>query len=147
MTERIERIEALLDEAEPAAIELVGELLELYGDGLARVMALAGEPLAAELAGDELVSHLLVLHDLHPLPVRARAEAAAAGAGAELLTLEDGVARLRVRASGCRSSATAGVERAVRAAAPEVERVEVELDERPVIPVETLTVRRGAAAQ
>ncbi|MFC7583814.1 hypothetical protein ACFQYP_08650 [Nonomuraea antimicrobica] len=54
--ERIERIEAMLDEAGPAAVELVKELLALYGEGLARILALAGEAVAVEVAADELVS-------------------------------------------------------------------------------------------
>ncbi|MEV0387028.1 hypothetical protein [Nonomuraea sp. NPDC050643] len=143
MSERIERIEELLDDADPAAIELVRRLLELYGDGLARVMTLAGEPLAARLAADELIFPLLVLHDLHPLDTRARVESALAGHDADLTHLEDGLARLRVRGSGCRVTAA---EQAVRAAAPEVERIEIEGTERPLIPIESLTVRRGAGS-
>ncbi|MCF6469654.1 hypothetical protein FAF44_14820 [Nonomuraea sp. MG754425] len=143
-SERVARIEALLEAADPAAIELVGELLGLYGEGLARVMDLAGESLGAELAADELVSHLLLLHDLHPLDLRARVEAALPGA--EILAVEDGLVRVRVRASGCGSSAVSAAEQAVRAAAPEADRVEVEVGpgERPMIPVESLTVRRAA---
>ncbi|MDF5751750.1 hypothetical protein [Spongiactinospora sp. TRM90649] len=145
MSERIERIEALLESADPPAEELVRELLEMYGEGLARVMALAGEAVAAKLADDDLVGPLLVLHDLHPLDLRARVTAALPQ-GASLVEVGEGLVRLRVGASGCRSSAVATAERAVRAAAPEVERVEVEADTRPVIPVDTLTVRRGAQA-
>ena len=80
-SERVTTIERLLDEVEslpdPQARELatnlVAELLELYGEGLARVMDRAGDPeangLARELAEDELVSHLLLVHGLHPVPI------------------------------------------------------------------------------
>ncbi|GAA3667896.1 NifU family protein [Nonomuraea antimicrobica] len=141
--ERIERIEAMLDEAGPAAVELVKELLALYGEGLARILALAGEAVAVEVAADELVSPLLLLHDLHPLDTRTRAEAAVAGLGGEIVSVADGLVRVRVRSSGCRTSATAEVEQAIRAVAPEVDRVEIEPDERPLIPLDTLTIRRG----
>ena len=75
--ERVARVEALLDDlealADPAAretaLELVQALLELYGEGLARIVApsqSATTAAGAALAGDELVSHLLLLHGLHP---------------------------------------------------------------------------------
>jgi hypothetical protein len=145
----LERAESLPDaEARETATELARALLDLYGEGMARIVGAVAErddgTLAAALAADELVSHLLVLHDLHPLDARARVEAVAARLGADVLAVEDGLARLRVRPSGCRSPATPALEQAVLAAAPEVERVEVELDERPLIPVESLTVRSGA---
>ncbi|MFC4120591.1 hypothetical protein [Nonomuraea zeae] len=151
MNERIGRIEAMLDEAGPAAIELVKELLDLYGEGLGRVMTLVGEEPAARLAADELVSPLLLLHDLHPLDTRARVEAALAGESADVLAIDGDLVRLRVRPTGCRSSAAAqapALRAAVRAAAPEIERVEIELEhaEPPLIPLDTLTVREAPRA-
>ncbi|QFY13124.1 hypothetical protein GBF35_47035 [Nonomuraea phyllanthi] len=140
MSERIARIESLLDTAGPAATELVGELLGLYGEGLARVMELVGEDHAARLAADELVGPLLLLHDLHPLDTRARVESALAGSAADVLAVEADLVRLRLRAGGCRSSAD-GLRQAVRDAAPEIERVEIELADQALIPVESLAVR------
>ncbi len=146
------RVEELLDRAEalpdPAARELVLELaqalVEMYGEGLARTLrGLAngngGDPLA-RLADDELVSHLLILHDLHPEPLDARVRGALAevrpyleshGGDVELLAIEGGTVRLRLEGScsGCPSSALtlkSSVEEAIFAAAPEVEAVEAE---------------------
>ncbi|MEV4106667.1 hypothetical protein [Nonomuraea sp. NPDC049695] len=144
MNERIDRIEALLEQAGPAATELVGELLDLYGEGLARVMAVAGEEAAARLAADELVSPLLLLHDLHPLDTRARVETAIADSSADVLAVEEDLVRLRLRAGACRSS-TAAMRQAVHDAAPEIERVEIEFADTALIPVESLAVRRAPA--
>src|ERR1700736_560461 len=81
-----ERVEALLAElrshAGPqvaaTAEELVSCLVELYGAGLAEIVKIvgsdqdAGQRLMGRLAGDPLVESLLLLHDLHPLPVADR---------------------------------------------------------------------------
>src|SRR5689334_23860379 len=98
----IERVEALLDEVEtfPArereiATELVSALLDMYGEGLARIVAACNVPVE-----DELVSHLLLLHGLHPVPVEQRVTRAldevrpylvAHGGGVELLGVSEGV--------------------------------------------------------
>jgi Fe-S cluster biogenesis protein NfuA/nitrite reductase/ring-hydroxylating ferredoxin subunit len=150
--EHVERVEALLDEVESLedpsardkATELVQALLDLYGEGLARVMARASEAdggrLAAELAGDELVAHLLLLHDLHPLSLERRVREAldevrpyleSHGGDVELLGVEEPVVRLRLRGSceGCPSSAMTlklAIEDALFKAAPEIESVEAE---------------------
>ncbi|MEV1168782.1 hypothetical protein [Nonomuraea sp. NPDC049784] len=144
MNERIDRIESLLEQADPATTELVGELLALYGEGLARVMTIVGEEAAAHLAADELVSPLLLLHDLHPLDTRARVETALAGSSADVLAVEEDLVRLRLRAGACRSS-TAAMRQAVQDAAPEIERVEIEFADTALIPVESLAVRRVRA--
>ncbi|MGW0808739.1 hypothetical protein [Nonomuraea sp. NPDC002799] len=146
MNERIGRIEALLEQADPATIELVKELLDLYGDGLGRIMAAVGEETAALLAADELVAALLLLHDLHPLDARARVTAALAGTSADVLAVEDDRVRLRLPATGCRSSAAAersALREAVLDAAPEIQQVEFEsgLAPAPLIPAASLTVR------
>jgi Fe-S cluster biogenesis protein NfuA/nitrite reductase/ring-hydroxylating ferredoxin subunit len=149
---RVARVEELLDEVESLgearaaakATELVQALLDLYGEGLARVLAHAaeagGESLPATLAGDELVAHLLLLHDLHPEPLEERVRDAleevrpyleSHGGDVELLGVGDGVARLRMRGScdGCPSSATTlklAVEDVIHKAAPEIEEVRAE---------------------
>ncbi|MBF8187990.1 NifU family protein [Nonomuraea sp. K274] len=147
MSERIGRIEALLETAGPAATELVKELLDLYGDGLARVMAIVGEEQGARLAADELISSLLLLHDLHPLDIRARVRTALAGGSAEVLAIEGDLVRLRVRPTGCGSSAaTSALRQSVLDAAPEIERVEIEFADTSLIPVESLTVRPATTA-
>lgn len=151
--ERVARVEALLEEIEgledPAArataTEVVTALLDLYGEGLARVVATVAARdeegvLAAGLADDELVSHLLLLHGLHPVPLEARVRGAldevrpyleSHGGGVELLGIEEGVVRLALQGScsGCPSSSATlklAVEDAIGKVAPDVERIEAE---------------------
>ncbi|MGI8552629.1 MAG: NifU family protein [Dehalococcoidia bacterium] len=170
--QRMQRIEGLIksfEVADPAtrarAEELVQLLLELHGTGLERVLDLiseTGEPgmaLIDELAGDELCSSLLLLHDLHPFDLETRIARAlegvrpylaSHGGNVELLELrEDGI-RLRLEGSGhgCGSSTMTlknAIEAAVYAAAPDLARIEVEgVVEEPVarasgfVPIEQL---------
>ena len=139
MQAQVERIETLLDELEgqPRVTELVQALIELYGEGLRRIAARLD---LREVTGDELVDHLLFLHGLHPVPVEERVAGAleemrpyldAHGGDVRLLGIEDGVVRLQLQGScsGCPSSAVTlrhGIESAIYAAAPDVERVEAE---------------------
>ncbi|MFD8563031.1 NifU family protein [Streptosporangium canum] len=147
------RVEALIAElatlSDPVtrakAEELVRVLVELYGAGLERVVEIVTDAQAAEvlhrLATDDLVSGLLVLHDLHPLSTAERVRAALDAVrphlglhegGVELLGVDEtGVVRLRLQGTcrGCPSSqlaVTSAVERAVLQAAPEVAGVDVE---------------------
>jgi Fe-S cluster biogenesis protein NfuA/nitrite reductase/ring-hydroxylating ferredoxin subunit len=127
------------------AIELVQAELDLYGEGLARVVAHVADrdedgALARALAGDELVSHLLLLHGLHPVALEQRVHGALAevrpyleshGGDVELLGIEDGVVRLAMRGScdGCASSTMTlklAIEDAIAKAAPDVEAVVAE---------------------
>ncbi|MEU1390303.1 MULTISPECIES: hypothetical protein [unclassified Nonomuraea] len=121
---RIGRIESLLERAEPPAVELAQALLDLYGEGLTRIMAAADDDLAARLAADDVVAHLLLLHDLHPIDVRTRVEDALRGTGVEVIAVEGDLVRLRL-ADGDGGSSADAVRRAVRDAAPEVEQVEI----------------------
>ncbi|MCC5579073.1 NifU family protein [Microtetraspora sp. AC03309] len=159
----LERVESMTDpDARATVTELLQPLLELYGEGLSRIMAAAatvsGTALVDTLAADELVAHLLLLHGLHPSDtetrVREAVERAApqlGGATAELVGVEGGVARVRLRGrGGCRSSAPAmraTLEEAIRDAAPEVARVEVEEAAPPpaVIPADSLLRGRTGA--
>ena len=132
--------------AAAAAEELAGLLVGLYGDGLARIVAVAGESgqagaeLMAKLTEDPLVESLLLLHDLHPLDTGTRIQRAldqirpylgSHAGGVEYLGVTDGVARLRLEGSchGCPSSTVTvrlAIEDAVKNAAPEVTEVAVE---------------------
>lgn len=166
-----ERIELLLEASAAAgpvarerAEELVRLVVELYGAGLERVLEIAydagalDDDLLAALAGDELVSSLLLVHGLHPYGVRERVERAlddvrpylgSHGGDVRLLDVtDDGVVRLQLLGScdGCASSAATlelAVDGAVRAAAPEVVRIDVQSGTAAagVIPVEQLTSR------
>jgi Fe-S cluster biogenesis protein NfuA len=146
--ERVARVESLLEavdgledpRARETATEAVGALLELYGEGLARVVSHVAArddgdgSLAEALVADELIAHLLLLHGLHPVPLEARVRGAldevrpylaSHGGGVELLGVEDGVVRLRMEGScdGCPSSSVTlklAIEDAVHKAAPDV---------------------------
>jgi Fe-S cluster biogenesis protein NfuA/nitrite reductase/ring-hydroxylating ferredoxin subunit len=168
-----ERIELLLEAstangpvARERAEELVRLVVELYGAGLERVMEIVhdagglNDEVLAALARDSLVSSLLLVHDLHPHGVEERVEHAledvrpylgSHGGDVRLLEVTDeGVVRLQLLGScdGCASSSVTlelAVEDAIRAAAPEISRIDVE--EQPkessggLISVESLTSR------
>jgi Fe-S cluster biogenesis protein NfuA/nitrite reductase/ring-hydroxylating ferredoxin subunit len=148
--ERVARVDALLEDVEGAigavpvdtAIELVQALLDLYGEGLTRVVGHVAArdddgALAQAFAGDELVSHLLLLHGLHPVPLETRVRGAldevrpyleSHGGDVELLGIEEGVVRLAMRGScdGCASSAATlklAIEDAIQRSAPDVDAV------------------------
>ncbi len=129
--ERVEELLATLrsGEAREVAEDLVRVLMDLYGDGLARVVTMLrehDEALLGAIAADDLVASLLVLHDLHPddTDCRIRRALVPFDLVEYLGTDVSGVVRLRLR-GGCRSSAQAVVERAVLDAAPEVVSVEI----------------------
>lgn len=161
--DEIVRAENLLSDlgsgAEPVpgthAIEAVQAVVGLYGECLSRLLRCveqAGQPeLVAEFARDELVSHLLLVHDLHPVGVVERIGAALAEVqrafGAEslrLLDVRDGVARISAAVRGCQSTATqvrTAAQEAVAEAAPELDRIEIRTtapQPSTVIPVEDL---------
>jgi Fe-S cluster biogenesis protein NfuA/nitrite reductase/ring-hydroxylating ferredoxin subunit len=158
--ERVGRIDAILEavdgladpRARETATEAVQALVELYGEGLARLVAHVADHddgrLAEALAADELVAHLLLLHGLHPVPLEARVRGAldevrpylaSHGGDVELLGIEDGIARLRMEGSckGCPSSAVTlrlAIEDAIEKAAPDLEGIEAEGAVEPAAP-------------
>jgi hypothetical protein len=159
--EMLAGLENLPDSTAAAVAEgTVGAVVELYGQCLARVVGHAADDpsMLRRLAEDELVGHLLLVHDLHPAPVAERAAAALEAArpqleragvlGAELLAVEGAVARVRLTAgTGCgcglpERPPESLVHDVLAGRAPEIERVDVETvprsAPRTVIPVETL---------
>jgi Fe-S cluster biogenesis protein NfuA/nitrite reductase/ring-hydroxylating ferredoxin subunit len=150
--ERVARVETLLEALEGAgasvprdsALELVQALLDLYGEGLRRLVSVVAQrddgEVAAALADDELVTHLLLLHGLHPVPLEARVRGALAevrpyleshGGDVQLLGVDDGVVRLAMEGScsGCPSSTVTlklAIEDAIYKAAPDVDRIEAD---------------------
>src|ERR687895_269172 len=158
LQERVARMETLLGEIEALkdpdarskAAEVVQVLLELYGEGLSRMMEVVARGEDSQrtfeaFAEDELVSHLLLLHGLHPVDVETRVVQAleevrpyrqSHGGNVELLGVEGGVARVRMQGScdGCPSSAMTlklAIEEAVQKAAPDLEGIEAEGVEEP----------------
>jgi hypothetical protein len=118
----VARVERLIDEAGEECLPVVSALVEMYGEGLARIAAALPPDVLGEVASDPLVSYLLILHDLHPVSAenRVREAIGATGAYAVVLGVEDGVVRLRAADDGRRQV----IEEAVARAAPDVERVE-----------------------
>jgi Fe-S cluster biogenesis protein NfuA/nitrite reductase/ring-hydroxylating ferredoxin subunit len=171
---RIERLDGLLEQLErtpgataASALEAVELLAGIYGEALSRVMlrVSSAPELVRQLVGDELLSHLLVLHELHPGSVHERVDRAlddvrpylaSHGGDVQLASIEDGVAVVRLSGTcqSCASSAATlelAVRDAVLAAAPELTRVEALAggsgSSQAVIPVESLFRRPGREAR
>lgn len=151
LVEQVQQLTAELERVEdPAARDcadrLASAIVQLYGEGLERIFAVLGEEgLSAaaareRLVQDGVVASLLLIHGLYPVPLQERVAAAldsvrpyleSHGGGIELLGIEEGVARLRLRGScdGCAASAAtleAAVERALQEAAPDLAGIDVE---------------------
>jgi Fe-S cluster biogenesis protein NfuA/nitrite reductase/ring-hydroxylating ferredoxin subunit len=99
-----------------------------------------GARIASELADDPLVATLLLIHDLHPIPLEERVQRAldsvrpymdSHGGNVELLSLDDRVARIRLQGSCSDCSASSvtlelAIKQALEDAAPDLEGLEVE---------------------
>ncbi len=169
--ERLTRLESLLGQIEQGsgpgselALEAVATLTAIYGEALARVMTRLDTlpEAAADLAADELLAHLLILHGLSPVPAAERIAAAledirslaaTQGADIRLAGLDGGVARVELRVHGCSSAAATlrhAITQVVLAAAPELATVEVEsvpaAAEPALIPVEAVLRPRQVPA-
>ncbi len=148
---RVQELQARLDSAEDQATrdvaeELVSAVVQMYGAGLERIVGALfdagadGERVAAALSEDPLVAPLLLIHDLHPVPLADRVQDAlehvrpymeSHGGNVELLSLQDGVARISLRGScsDCAASAMTlelAIKQALEDAAPDLEGLEVE---------------------
>ena len=145
-----DRIQTLLDAtsaggtvARERAEQLVREVVELYGAGLARIMATVGDradrATVDRLVADDLVASLLLVHGLHPHDLRRRVADAldrvrpylgSHGGDVHLLDIVGDAVQLQFAGSckSCPSSAVTlelAVADAIRAAAPEVSSIEV----------------------
>lgn len=145
----IRKLEASADpESLATARELVQSLMELYGAGLERIAeALSkhgapGQEIFDSLGRDELVGNLLAANGLHPLGIETRVQRALeklvprirSQGSVDLLGIDEGVIRLRLRStgSGCGSSAgslKSAVEEAMYEAAPDLVRLTIEVVE------------------
>ena len=148
------RIEKLVQEvaefpdphARATAQELVQALLDMYGEGLARLLEITAETEASGLAlidtfaSDDLLSSLFLLHGLHPLDIETRILQAldevrpylkSHGGNVEFVRVEDDIAHLRLEGSchGCPGSTVTlklAIEEAIYKAAPELNGLQVE---------------------
>jgi Fe-S cluster biogenesis protein NfuA/nitrite reductase/ring-hydroxylating ferredoxin subunit len=164
--ELIERIGGLTAELEGIedperrrlAEELSDALMDLHREGIERMLAAVGpEAARRELADDEVVRVLLLLHDLHPEPLEERVRAGletvrpymeSHGGDVELLGVEDGIAHLRLVGScnGCAASASTlelAVQRAIEESAPDLLGMEVEGAVEPPVTGIPLTMAPG----
>ena len=151
LVERVQQLQAELDSAPDSATrevadELVSSVVQMYGAGLERIIAAvldageAGERVATDLTEDPLVSTLMLIHDLHPVPLADRVQAAldsvrpymeSHGGNVELLSLHDGIARIHLRGSCSDCSASSvtlelAIKQALEEAAPDLMGLEVE---------------------
>ncbi|MER6915285.1 thioredoxin [Streptomyces sp. NPDC000594] len=127
------------DGAREAGEDLVRTLMALYGDGLTRLVTALPPGSLATAVQDPVVAGLLVLHDLHPDPVRVRIGRALEAAGAGAVRLEpDGfdeksgrlTLRRAERGCGC-GGGPEDVEGAIACHAPEVSEIVWERAEPP----------------
>ncbi len=151
LVELVQELQSRLESAEHSATrdvaeELVSAVVQMYGAGLEQILhrlfaaGEEGERIAAELAEDPLVATLLLIHDLHPVPLADRVQLAldsvrpymeSHGGNVELLSLQDGVARIHLRGSCSDCSASSvtlelAIKQALEEAAPDLEGLEVE---------------------
>jgi Fe-S cluster biogenesis protein NfuA/nitrite reductase/ring-hydroxylating ferredoxin subunit len=148
---RVQELQAQLDaSSDPAtrevAEELVSAVVQMYGAGLEKIFSAladhgeAGGQIAAGLAEDPDVASLMLIHDLHPVALETRVTEAlekvrpymeSHGGNVELLSLEDGVARIRLEGScsDCKASSATlelAIKQALEEAAPDLWGLEVE---------------------
>jgi len=151
LVERVQELQAALDSVGASATrdlaeELVSSVVQMYGIGLERIVGTMmeageeGERIAVALTDDPLVATLLLIHDLHPVPLGDRVQAAldsvrpymeSHGGNVELLGLENGIARIHLRGSCSDCSASSvtlelAIKQALEEAAPDLEGLEVE---------------------
>ncbi len=151
LLDRVQDLQARLESSGDSPVRgvadaLVSAVVQMYGAGLERILAALfeagpeGERIASSLAGDPLVSTLLLIHDLHPIPLEQRVQDAldsvrpymeSHGGNVELLSLEQGVARIRLRGScsDCAASSVTlelAIKQALEEIAPDLDGLEVE---------------------
>jgi Fe-S cluster biogenesis protein NfuA len=154
-TQRIEQLVSQLENASDpelhtAVLELVQSVMELHGAALDHILDVVsqsaeGELIAGKLLEDDLVSSVLLLHGLHPEEMETRVLRAldkvrpsfqSSGGNVELVSIEEGIVRLRVQqdAGGCASTAVTmknAVEDAVKGVAPDAAQILAEVIQQP----------------
>lgn len=146
--QRIEELIEKLGETDPASRDLAQEairlLMQLYGEGMARIVEALGGEAAERLTGDKLVASLLLLHGLHPVPLETRIQEALQRVerrldGARLAAdVSPDFVRVRVEWNGGAAppvALSAMIERAIAESAPDAGRVEMEGLPEPAVPL------------
>ena len=151
LIQRVEELTAQVEQlpdplARRISEDLVAAVIEMYGHGLTRIVEIldeAGEdaaPISQQLADDGVVGSLMLIHDLYPVPIGERVNEAldnvrpymeSHGGNVELISLEDGVARIRLEGScdGCPASSSTlelAIKTALDETAPDLLGIEVE---------------------
>ncbi len=145
LIERVQALTAQLDEvqdlqARAVADELVASIMQLYGEGLERIMAAVDDDVRDRLMDDGVVASLLLIHGLYPVSLEDRVREAldsvrpymeSHGGDVELIAVEDGVARMRLvgHCKGCPASEATlelAIKKALEETAPDLEGLEVE---------------------
>jgi Fe-S cluster biogenesis protein NfuA len=150
--ERIVRIESLIEQMKSAAdpetraasLELVQTMMEFHNVGIDRMMEIianneeGGGTILNAFTHDDIVSTVLLLHDLHPIDLETRVVDAletvrpylrSHGGNVELVEVEDRIVRLKLvgNCNSCPSSELtmkSAIERAIHDAAPDVVAIE-----------------------
>jgi Fe-S cluster biogenesis protein NfuA/nitrite reductase/ring-hydroxylating ferredoxin subunit len=149
----IQRVEELTAQVERipdagsrrAAEDLMTAVIDMYGLGLTRIVEIleadqSAAALKQRLADDGVVASLMLIHDLYPVPIDERVAEAldnvrpymeSHGGNVELVSLEDGVARIRLQGScdGCPASSSTlelAIKTALDETAPDLVGIEVE---------------------
>jgi Fe-S cluster biogenesis protein NfuA/nitrite reductase/ring-hydroxylating ferredoxin subunit len=139
------QVEGLPDRAaRRAAEDLMAAVIDMYGLGLTRIVEILDDEDATEmkrrLVEDGVVASLLLIHDLYPVPIEERVAEAldnvrpymeSHGGDVELVSLEEGVARIRLEGScdGCPASSSTlelAIKTALEESAPDLLGIEVE---------------------
>lgn len=171
--QRIQKIESLVrkieqlndSEAKANAVELFQLVMDLHGAGLERMLDIAfedgdaGRSVIDKYARDDLIGSLLLLYGLHPLDLETRVIEAlnrvgsslrSHGGKVELLSINNGVVRVRVDASSasCGSSAQTmrlAIEEAIYDAAPDIAALEVEAETKQQFPTGLVQLARSSS--
>jgi Fe-S cluster biogenesis protein NfuA/nitrite reductase/ring-hydroxylating ferredoxin subunit len=150
LIQRVEELTAQVEQlpdpiARRTAEDLLSAVIEMYGQGLTRIVEVLEEEEGAgavkqKLAEDGVVGSLMLIHDLYPVPVEDRVTEAldnvrpymeSHGGNVELVSLENGVLRLRLEGScdGCPASSSTlelAIKTALDETAPDLLGIEVE---------------------
>lgn len=151
LMERVQRLSAEVERiddpaARGAAQDLLAAVMDLYGEGLERILDAVGEEgeaasdIRRRLTEDGVVASLMLIHDLYPVELETRVLEAlesvrpymeSHGGNVTLVSLDQGVARLKLEGScdGCPASASTlelAIKQALDEAAPDLAGLEVE---------------------